>query len=74
MQTLTWSQLRSIGRFDAANRWYPRPDIAEYFAAIRAPSRAWPSSYAKAAQTQKFARWIVANRPDLAQAFGLVQE
>lgn len=69
MQTLNWQDLRALGRSDNANRWMPRPDIAEYFSAIRSPSRAWPHSYAKAAQTQKFAKWLLANRPELAAQF-----
>ncbi len=69
MQTLNWQDLRALGRSDNANRWMPRPDIAEYFSAIRSPSRAWPHSYAKAAQTQKFAKWLLENRPELAAQF-----
>ena len=69
MQTLNWQNLRALGRTDNANRWMPRPDIAEYFSAIRSPSRAWPHSYAKAAQTQKFAKWLLANRPEVAAQF-----
>lgn len=61
----TWSDLRRLGRTDNAGRWYPRPEIAEYFEGLRAPSRAWPHSYARAAQTAKFARWIEAQRPDI---------
>lgn len=66
METLNWQDLRALGTTDKANRWMPREEIAEYFGSIRSPSRAWPHSYARAAMTQKFARWIVANRPDLA--------
>lgn len=62
----TWTDLRRLGRTDSAGRWYPRPEIAEYFIGIRAPSRAWPHSYAIAAQTVKFARWLEAQRPDIA--------
>jgi hypothetical protein len=64
---LNWQTIRLIGRTDGAGRWYPRPEIAEYFATIRAPSRAWPHSYAKAAQTQRFARWLAENRPEIAR-------
>jgi hypothetical protein len=71
MNTLNWQNLRTLGRTDNANRWMPRADIAEYFSAIRSPSRAWPHSYAKAAQTQKFAKWLMANRPELAAQFNL---
>jgi hypothetical protein len=71
MKTLTWTDLRRIGRNDSAGRWYPAPDVALYFEGIRAPSRAWPNSYAKAAQTQKFARWLAATHPALAKSFGI---
>ena len=71
MKTLTWTSIRAIGRTDSASRWYPSDNVAEYFATIRAPSRAWPHSYAKAAQTQKFARWLSVNRPEIAQRLGL---
>ena len=64
--TLTWTTIRAIGKTDNANRWYPAADVAEYFSAIRSPSRAWPNSYAKAAQTAKFAKWLSVNRPAIA--------
>ena len=66
MQTLTWQSIRTIGKTDHAGRWYPCDDVVEYFATIRSPSRAWPHSYARAAQTAKFARWLIANRPAIA--------
>lgn len=69
-RTLTWADIRRLGKTDSANRWYPHDDIAEYFHGLRAPSRAWPHSYAKAAQTAKFARWLTAQRPDIAAKFG----
>lgn len=62
---LAWADLKRFGRFDGAGRWYPNSDIAEYFKGYRPPSRAWPSSYAKAATTKKFARWLTTARPDL---------
>lgn len=71
MNTLTWNSIRAIGSTDNGNRWHPVPDVAEYFSAIRSPSRAWPHSYAKAAQTQKFARWLIINRPALAKQLGV---
>ena len=74
MNTLNWQNLRALGRTDNANRWMPRPDIAEYFSAIRSPSRAWPHSYAKAAQTQKFAKWLMANRPEVAAQFKIGEQ
>jgi len=68
---LNWHTIRNIGKQDSAGRWYPADDVAEYFSAIRSPSRAWPHSYAKAAQTVKFATWLIANRPDLAAQLGV---
>jgi hypothetical protein len=67
MNTLTWQTISAIGKADKAGRWYPSEEVTEYFSGIRSPSRAWPNSYAKAAQTAKFAAWLRANRPDLAQ-------
>ncbi len=66
MKTLDWKSIRAIGKTDGAGRWYPCEDIVEYFATIRSPSRAWPHSYARAAQTVKFARWLIVNRPAIA--------
>ena len=71
MITLGWNSIRSIGKSDSANRWYPDADVAEYFSRIRSPSRAWPHSYAKAAQTKKFAAWLIENRPEIAARLGL---
>jgi len=73
MNTLTWSTIRAIGSTDNANRWHPAPDVAEYFRLLRSPSRAWPHSYAKAAQTAKFARWLTVNRPELAKKLGVTE-
>ena len=61
MEALTQSQVRALGSFDSASRWYPAPEIAEYFRSIRSPSRAWPYSYYKAAFTKKFAKWLKEN-------------
>ena len=66
MNTLTWTELRALGSTDNANRWFPNESIAEYFVGYRAPSRSWPYSYAKAAMTKKFRRWLAANRPEMA--------
>lgn len=71
MKTLSWPHLRALGRTDNGNRWYPNDDIKPYFAPLRAPSRAWPNSYAKAAQTLKFAKWLRDNRPALAAQLGV---
>ena len=71
MKTLTWVDLRALGKTDNGNRWYPIAEISAYFDHIRAPSRAWPNSYAKAAMTAKFAAWLLATRPELAAKLGL---
>ena len=73
-KTLGWTELRTLGTTDNGNRWYPRKglDLEPYFNGYRSPSRAWPNSYAKAAQTQKFARWLRDNRPELAARVGIV--
>jgi hypothetical protein len=68
-ETLNWGDLRVLGRTDKGGRWFPNPNIAEYFNSIRSPSRAWPHSYARAAQTSKFANWLFDNRAELAQRF-----
>lgn len=68
---LDWSDIRNIGRADNGGRWYPSDDVAEYFSSIRSPSRAWPHSYAKAAQTIKFAKWLRQNHSDIADRLQL---
>lgn len=65
MSKLTWSDLRKLGRQDNAGRWYPCDEIREYFVGYRSPSRAWPNSYAKAALTLKFYKWLKENKPHL---------
>jgi len=67
MKTLTPNDVRRIGTFDNASRWYPDAEIAEYFKSIRSPSRAWPYSYYKAALTGKFYRWLESNKPEILQ-------
>jgi len=69
--TLNWGDLRALGTTDTGRRWHPDEDIAEYFDSIRSPSRAWPHSHAKAAQTLKFSNWLFANRPEIAARFNL---
>jgi hypothetical protein len=55
---LTWNTICKIGEHDKLGRWYPCDDVAPY-------------SYAKAAQTKKFALWLLANRPDIAARLGV---
>lgn len=71
MKSLTWNDIYKIGQTDNANRWYPMPNIAEYFREIRQPSRAYPHSMARAAQTVKFAKWLIKNKPEIAYKFNL---
>lgn len=71
MKKLAWPDIRKIGTIDNGNRWFPIADIKEYFDPLRTPSRAWPHSYAKAAQTVKFAKWCIVYRPVLAARLGL---
>jgi hypothetical protein len=72
MKKLDWKQIYKIGSSDKQNRWYPDAEIAEYFCLLRAPSGAWPHSYAKAAQTVKFAKWLIENHPTIAQKVGIL--
>jgi hypothetical protein len=71
MKKLDWTGIRNLGKTDNGSRWYPVPAIAPYFDDLRAPCRAWPNSYAKAAQTLKVAKWLKANHPTIAQNAGL---
>ena len=71
MKKLSWNELYKLGKTDNANRWYPSEEIKEYFATIRTPSRAFPHSYARSAQTMKFAKWLIKNRPEIANKFEL---
>lgn len=66
-QRLDWSDLHKLGTYKKGGKWYPDERIAEYFRFLRAPSRAYPHSYSKAAQTLKFARWLVEHRPEIAR-------
>ena len=69
--TLGWHEVYKLGKTDNANRWYPNEEVKEYFNGYRLPSRAYPWSYAKAAMTQKFARWLYDNHPDIYKRLGL---
>ena len=71
MKTLNWADLRALGKTDSAQRWTPRPEIKDYFDTIRSPSRAYPHSYARAAMTKKFSRWLTDHHPELASQVGL---
>lgn len=72
MKTLDWVTIRSIGSSDNANRWYPNSEVSEYFTHLRSPSRAFPHSYARSAQTVKFAKWLIVNKPVIAQKLGII--
>ena len=71
MEKLSGHHLRALGKTDKANRWFPIEDIAKYFSGLRPPSRVWPNSYAKSAQTLKFAKWLRETRPETAAKIGL---
>jgi hypothetical protein len=64
---LGWKDLNRLGKSDNKMRWYPHPDLYEYFQGIRSPSAAWPHSYAKAAMTIKFYKWLKENHPKLVE-------
>ena len=68
-EKLNWQDIRALGHTDNGGRWLPQEDIAEYFRSIRAPSRAYPHSYARAAQTLRFSNWLFANRIEIAHRF-----
>ena len=64
-KTLDFEELKILGSWDKAKRWYPIDEVSSYFDNIRSPSRAWNSSYFKAAKTQKFLKWLKTNHSDL---------
>jgi hypothetical protein len=64
-KTLDFDELKNLGKWDNAKRWYPCEEIAEYFVSIREPSRSWNHSYFNAAKTQKFLKWMKENAPQL---------
>jgi|GEM_PF-3358100 len=55
---------------DNAGRFWPSQNtqfyVTNYLENFRQPSRNWPYSYLKALTTQKFAKVVVENEPDLA--------
>jgi len=65
--TLTWKHLSQFGKSDNGNRWYPDDRapvfVHKWVARYRAPSRAWPSSYARALFTRKFVEHALAIDP-----------
>lgn len=63
---------------DNGGRWSPSKETPEsvynyIIDNFRSPSRAWPNSYATACLTQKFAKWLTANEPELAVKCGVAQ-
>ena len=74
-KNLTWQDLFTTMRRDRGGRWYAAEGsaAAEYIAdnGYRMPSRAWPHSHSRPLLTAKFARWLVANHPAEAKAYGL---
>lgn len=71
---LGWSDIKKIGTTDKGGRWYPVDALQSYFDHYRSPSRAWPNSYAKAAQTFKFAEWLIENHEETARRLELISE
>lgn len=73
--TLTWADLFTMMTRDNGGRWYVSEGTpaADYITAngYRRPSRAWPHSHSKPLLTRKFAKWLLANHPELAAERGL---
>lgn len=75
--TLTFPDLwESFGMSkDKGGRWETTSKtpqwVVEYLAKYRAPSRAFPNSYASAMLSQKFAKSLTENDPDLAVTLGV---
>jgi hypothetical protein len=61
---LRWEDIKKIGYYKG-QQWHPDASIWEYFRSLRRPSHAWPHSYANAARTYKFAKWLKENRPEM---------
>jgi hypothetical protein len=69
--SLDWRDLSKLGmqrrRGDCIEPTKNTPTwVVAYLDNIRSPSRKWPFSYARALQTQKFARVVIENDPHLA--------
>ena len=69
--SLDWRHLSELGmhrtRGDCIEPTKNTPAwVVNYLDNIRSPSRKWPFSYARALQTQKFARVVIENDPHLA--------
>lgn len=70
--TLAWSDIWTEGLLqkDKAGRWDVSSStpkyVQDYLSSIRTPSRAWNNSYAKALLTQKFAKYLTEQDPELA--------
>ena len=63
---LSFPQAWHLGTFDNAKRWYPDSTIEDYFLGnYRAPSRAWSTTYLRAATTYKFYGWMQEHHPAL---------
>lgn len=79
MNTLSWSDLwNKLGMTrDNGGRFYPSDStpecIKDYLSQYRAPSRAWPHSYAKPLMTKKFSKWLAENHTDLAIKYGIIE-
>ncbi len=62
---------------DSGDRWFDSEStqswVKEYLSNYRTPSRSWPLSYAKAMFSQKFAKLIVENEPELAVKLGVAK-
>jgi len=64
-KNLDFEELKNLGSWDNAKRWFPIDQIEDYFGSIRYPSRTWNNSYFNAAKTQKFLKWLKSNHSDL---------
>lgn len=63
---------------DNGGRWLTTNNtqvyVVEYLDNYRSPSRAWPNSYAVAMLSQKFAKLVIINEPDLAIKLNIGKE
>jgi len=75
--TLSWPDLwNHFGMSkDNGGRWETTEStpsyVNEFLSEIRAPSRAWPNTYASAMLRQKFAKTVCEQDPDLAIKLGI---